>query len=77
MQFCYRWTVVMNMESDDVGNITLEARDLYNDEEQTWNLLQFHFHWDAVDTAGSENRLDGEQFPMEVRAVILLVYVSV
>ena len=32
----------------------------------TYNLIQFHFHWGARDTKGSEHLLDGSSFPMEV-----------
>jgi len=28
---------------------------------------QFHFHWGAVDSRGSEHAVNGRHFPMEVR----------
>jgi carbonic anhydrase len=32
----------------------------------TFDLLQFHFHWGENDYQGSEHYLDGDKFPLEV-----------
>lgn len=35
----------------------------------TYNLVQFHFHWGDVNTEGSEHEVDGKQYPLEVHFV--------
>ena len=35
--------------------------------ENHYRLKQFHFHWGAVDTWGSEHTVDGRTYPAEVR----------
>jgi len=34
-----------------------------------YQILQFHFHWGADDTKGSEHTLNGKMFPLEVHIV--------
>ena len=34
--------------------------------DDTYKLAQFHFHWGSNDFHGSEHRIDGREFPMEV-----------
>ena len=31
-----------------------------------FNLAQFHFHWGSVNSVGSEDRINGHAYPMEV-----------
>lgn len=47
---------------DSANPITTQGGDLQN----TYKLLQFHFHWGADDTKGSEHTVDGNEYPMEV-----------
>ena len=32
----------------------------------TYNLLQFHFHWGKDSKTGSEHTIDSKQYPLEV-----------
>lgn len=34
-----------------------------------YQFLQLHFHWGSKDTQGSEHRIEGKQFPMEMHMV--------
>merc|ERR1712215_358707 len=34
-----------------------------------YQILQFHFHWGADDTKGSEHTLDGKMLPLELHIV--------
>ena len=35
-----------------------------------YDLAQFHFHWGSVNLVGSEHKIDGHAYPIEVRARI-------
>merc|ERR1712002_46773 len=35
----------------------------------TYEFLQFHFHWGSDDTKGSEHLIDGKAYPLEVHLV--------
>lgn len=36
---------------------------------KAYQFLQLHFHWGSKDTQGSEHRIEGKQFPMEMHMV--------
>ena len=38
------------------------------DLPEDYHLAQFHFHWGADNSKGSEHFLNGRQFPMEVHS---------
>lgn len=37
-----------------------------------YSTAQFHFHWGAENSFGSEHQIDGQSFPLEVRELTLL-----
>ena len=37
--------------------------------EQTYKLLQLHFHWGTKDSQGSEHTFNEKRFPMEMHLV--------
>ena len=37
-----------------------------SDFDESFELLQFHFHWGYNNYQGSEHLIDGEKFPLEV-----------
>ena len=37
-----------------------------------YELVQLHFHWGEEDFEGSEHRVDGHRYPLEVRVSILI-----
>ena len=37
--------------------------------EQTYKLLQLHFHWGSKDSQGSEHTFNEKRFPMEMHLV--------
>ena len=51
--------VKLTLKDDDVF---IEGGDLQN----KYDLVQFHLHWGVDNSVGSEHRLDGYQFPLEV-----------
>ncbi len=40
-----------------------------SDFNETYNLLQFHFHWGYSNNQGSEHTLDNRRFPLELHMV--------
>jgi len=58
-----------NLEFRPVGNkprMVVNSKILHN---QTFELLQIHFHWGSNNKQGSEHTLEGRSFPMEMHAV--------
>ena len=55
---CCCFSAQVNVECD----ITITGGSL----PATYKVAQFHFHWGADDTKGSEHQLDGKKYPMEV-----------
>ncbi|XP_072271720.1 carbonic anhydrase 15-like isoform X2 [Pyxicephalus adspersus] len=47
------------------GNISISGAGLPN----TYQAVQFHFHWGSPTNNGSEHTLDGKQFPIELHIV--------
>ncbi|XP_020369851.1 carbonic anhydrase 4-like [Rhincodon typus] len=47
------------------GHIAIEGGNLPN----TYKAVQFHYHWGTVSNPGSEHKIDGEQYPMEMHIV--------
>ena len=41
----------------------------------TYQLLQFHFHWGSDSKTGSEHTMDSNQYPLEVRTVSSHAYI--
>lgn len=40
---------------------------IYTDRlHSTYQLKQLHFHWDRNDSKGSEHRINGQVYPLEV-----------
>lgn len=35
--------------------------------KEKYNLIQFHFHWGFNPYQGSEHKLDGNKYPLEVK----------
>jgi len=50
---------------DDFMQTTISGGGL----EMAYKLFQIYFHWGSVDTQGSEHRIDGRAYPMEVQFV--------
>jgi len=60
--------VQVNLLSD-IKSIGISGSGLPN----AYYLEQFHFHWGTKDSVGSEHKVDGHAYPMEVRANTLSV----
>ncbi|KAM4808100.1 carbonic anhydrase 15-like [Rhinophrynus dorsalis] len=59
-------SVLLSLEGDVVlGYLNISGAGLPN----TFQALQFHFHWGNPTRDGSEHTLDGKQFPMELHIV--------
>lgn len=37
-----------------------------------YSTAQFHFHWGAENSFGSEHQIDGQSFPLEVKELTIL-----
>jgi len=55
------FTVKVNIVNESIG---IRAGGL----PSTYTLKQFHFHWGSIESVGSEHRIDGHAYPIEVRA---------
>ncbi|XP_078523973.1 carbonic anhydrase 15-like [Lissotriton helveticus] len=61
-------TALVSLEGDTIlGHINISGAGLPN----VFQALQLHFHWGGPNQDGSEHRIDGKQFPMELHIVHL------
>ncbi|XP_030074857.1 carbonic anhydrase 15 [Microcaecilia unicolor] len=61
-------SVLVRLEGETViGNMNISGAGLPN----TFQALQFHFHWGSPMSDGSEHTVDGKQYPMELHIVHL------
>ena len=61
------WLKHKTLNENAAGANTITGNPLEADSK--FLLWQFHFHWGKDDTQGSEHRVDGREFPMEVHFV--------
>lgn len=58
-------TVVANRLQTSAVQVGVEGSDL----EETFDLLQFHFHWGYNNYHGSEHTVNGDKYPLELHLV--------
>jgi len=47
-------------------NLAIRGSDM---DDDTFDLLQFHFHWGYNDFHGSEHLIDTQKYPLEVNKI--------
>lgn len=66
------FSVTVNIPDATVGTYTTTATD-----GTTYDLLQFHIHWGADDTTGSEHTFEGGYYPAEVEFSLVTMLIVV